>query len=153
VIPLAIAFRSDGFEFEQVARKGEVALLRKTKLFKGAPEENVEFDTFEVVIVQTMEAHQWRDGRVTPAHEYTPGDAQWGICGWSLQTRERGWEKFREVLAPPVPLERRFAAKSWSSSGLRGHGGRVRREFGPSRRGFHQGSPVSKDSRRISRRT
>jgi hypothetical protein len=104
--PLPIAFRSDGFEFEQLAREGDVALFRKTKIYKHSAraiknyrqEPIFHFETFEVVVVQKMEEHQWPNGDVTPAHEHMPHSEQWATHGWSLQTRERAREKFRELI-------------------------------------------------------
>ena len=79
MIPLPVAFRSCGFEFEQLARDGDVALFHKTELFKRPG--GIEFETFEVVIVQKMEEYQWPDGRITPAHEHMPGNELWGLSG------------------------------------------------------------------------
>ena len=106
MIKLPIAFRFDKFEFKQIAREGDVALFRKTKVYKRSSREIkryklapvFEFETFEVVIVQKMDEHQWPNGDVTPAHEYMPPSEEWGTLGWSLQTRERAWEKFRELV-------------------------------------------------------
>lgn len=82
-------FRSDGFDFTQLAREGDVVLLRKMK-------RNIE--TLEVVIVQKMEEHRWPNGDVTPAHEHMPKSELWGTAGWSLITLERAWQKFRELV-------------------------------------------------------
>ena len=100
MIPLPATFRSCGYEFNQLAREGDVALLPKTKLINSIPP--FEFETFEVVIVHKAREYQWPDGRITPAHENLPSDEKWGAQGWSLQTAERAWQKFNEVKANRV---------------------------------------------------
>ena len=105
MIPLATTFRSNGFDFVQIARKGDHAIFRKTK--PSLPL----FETFEVVVIQKMGEHKWPNGNVSPAHEYMPGRYEWGTKGWSCQTLERAREKLRELLfiaeltAPPSAEE------------------------------------------------
>jgi hypothetical protein len=101
VIPLATYFRSGGFDFKQLARERDVALFRKAKLFKR-PAGHIAFETFEVVIVQKMEEHEWPNGDIQPAHEHMPGEAQCGVYGWSLQDRESAWAKFRALRDEPA---------------------------------------------------
>jgi hypothetical protein len=87
-IPLATSFRSRGWEFTQIAREGKIAMFSKTKS---------DFETYEVIIIQEHEEHQWPKGDITPAHESYPGDETWGKYGWSLTTKDRAWEKFNEL--------------------------------------------------------
>ena len=84
-------FRSDGFEFEQLAREDDIALFRKTK-------PGLSFETFEVVIIRKYDEHLGPQGRLIKAGECMPSSSRWGEEGWSLQTRERAWEKFRELV-------------------------------------------------------
>ena len=86
---LPTQFRSDGFDFEQLAREGDIALFRKTK-----PE--ILTETFEVVVIQHYEERTIAENLIE-ASEAMPPTSQWGKLGWSLQTRERAWEKFREL--------------------------------------------------------
>jgi len=107
MIPLATTFRSNGFDFVQIAREGDHAIFRKTK--PSLPL----FETFEVVVIQKMGEHKWPNGNVSPAHEYMPGRYEWGTKGWSCQTLERAREKFRELLfiaelTAPLPAEENF---------------------------------------------
>lgn len=90
--PIATEFKHDKFDFHQIAREGGVALYRKSKQYPGKL-----FETFEVVIVQSMDEHTWPNGNVTPEHEYMPNSEQWGQLGWSLQTLDDAWDKFRKV--------------------------------------------------------
>ena len=53
MIRLPVTFRSEGFEFKQFARKGNVALFRKTKFLKRTNPPS-EFETFEVVVLHTL---------------------------------------------------------------------------------------------------
>lgn len=96
MIPLPIRFQSGNsphskihFDFKQLDRKGDVALFEKSK-----PNGN---KSWEVVIVQKMDEQEWPGGRVTPAHEHMPHSNHWGTLGWTLQTRERVFEKFNEI--------------------------------------------------------
>lgn len=89
MIPLPTKFRSKGFDFVQIAREGKHAIFRKTK-----PGYN--FEVFEVVVIQQMAEHTWPNGHFTPAHECMPGNEVRGKKGWTYQTQEGAWEKFRE---------------------------------------------------------
>ena len=87
-------FRSDDFDFRQIAREGDVALFRKTKQYPS-----LLLETFEVVIVRKMDDHIGPRGEMISAGEHMPRSEQWGTHGWSLQTLKRAWEKFHEVVA------------------------------------------------------
>ena len=92
MVPLATRFRKEGWDFVQIVREGDRAIFRKTK-------SGFAFETFEVVLIRKDPEHRWPNGIVTPEHERMPGDRQWGLYGFSCQTRERAWEKFRELAA------------------------------------------------------
>jgi hypothetical protein len=94
MIPLPIAFRSDGFDFSQIAREGILAIYRKSKTYQSG----FSFETFEVVRIQKMDDHQWPDGRIQLAHEHMPHSEQWGVNGFSLQSSNDAWNKFRQLL-------------------------------------------------------
>jgi hypothetical protein len=56
---LPTTFGSDGFEFQQLRREGDIAIFVKQKpAFR--------FVSYEVVIVQTRNAYTWPDGQTTP---------------------------------------------------------------------------------------
>ena len=84
---LPAEFRSDHFQFLQIAREGDIALFRKTK---------GKIETFEVVIIQHSPEKETPWGHAQES-ERMPSNEQWGSCGWSLQTLERAWEKFRSL--------------------------------------------------------
>ena len=89
---LPTIFRSDNFDFRQLAREGDVALFRKTKQYPS-----LLLETFEVVIVRKMDDHIGPRGEMISAGEHMPRSEQWGTHGWSLQTLDRAWEKFRAL--------------------------------------------------------
>ena len=54
MIPLATTFRSNGFDFVQIARESDYAIFRKTK--PSLPL----FETFEVVVIQKMRLRRFK---------------------------------------------------------------------------------------------
>jgi hypothetical protein len=94
ITPLPVAFRSGGFEFEQVEREGDIALFRKTKYYAGTGKR---FETFEVVRIQEMDEHQWPNGDISGPHEYMPASESWGIDGFSFQTGDEAMRRFEEL--------------------------------------------------------
>jgi hypothetical protein len=82
-------FKHGGFAFRQIAREGQVALFEKSK---------GRYVGWQVVIVQQWPERTWPDGTVSPPREAMPKDEQWGSLGWTCQTLERAWERFREAL-------------------------------------------------------
>lgn len=89
--PLALKFRIGGFEFEQIRRQGDVALLSKTK-----PSHT--HSTFEVVIIQVHPAEHIF-GRDRPQRESMPPSETWGTCGWSDSSLERAIFRFNWLVA------------------------------------------------------
>lgn len=87
--PLATTFRSKGFDYVQIAREGKHAIFRKKRI-------GHDYEVFEVVVVQDRKEHTWPNGLTSPAHEAMPGNEEWGVKGWTCQTKERAWEKLRE---------------------------------------------------------
>ena len=62
---LPTTFGSDGFNFQQLRREGDIAIFVKQKPpFK--------FKSYEVVIIQKRNAYTWPNGETTPAHEAMP---------------------------------------------------------------------------------
>ena len=84
---LPARFHSNGFAFEQIDRQGDIALFRKTK---------GNFETFEVVRIQHTPEGPTPWG-YSEGGERMPASEQWGTHGWSLQTRQRAFEKFGEL--------------------------------------------------------
>jgi hypothetical protein len=75
--PIDKKFSSHGFDFEQVARMGRVAVYRKQKGVRNI--------SFETVVLQRVADRTWPDGTTTPAHEAMPSDEQWGTYGFSYR--------------------------------------------------------------------
>jgi hypothetical protein len=88
---LPATFRSDGFDFQQLAREAMVVLLRKTK-----PQFSNE--SFEVVILHQSPAWINPQGNAVPAAECMPRNEKWGEQGWSYRDKEVAWAKFRCVV-------------------------------------------------------
>ena len=84
---LPTKFRSGGWDFKVLARRGRVALLSKTK-------PNLSRDLYEVVIIQERKAHVWPNGIESVAHEAMPCSEDWGVYGWTPFDEERAWELF-----------------------------------------------------------
>lgn len=84
-------FGSDGFDFHQLRREGDIAMLVKQK-------PTFSFRSYEVVIIQKRDAYTWPNGLTTPAHEAMPSSRDWGAYGWSYQTREDAEMRFKNLL-------------------------------------------------------
>jgi hypothetical protein len=50
---------------------------RKTKFLERTNPPS-EFETFEVVVIQEEDEHQWPNGIVSPPHERMPSSETWG---------------------------------------------------------------------------
>ena len=87
---LPTTFRSDGFDFEQLAREGDIAIFVKQKL-------PLRFKSYEVVIIQKRDAYTWPNGQTTPAHEAMPSSRDWGKYGWTYQTLEDAELRFKSL--------------------------------------------------------
>lgn len=89
---LPATFRSDGFDFTQIKRQGDVVLFEKTH-----PKHTVKH--YEVVIAQKRKAVTWPNGITTVAHESMPSSEQWGIYGWSPFDLPAALIRFQKALA------------------------------------------------------
>ena len=88
---LPTKFGSDGFNFEQLRREGDIAIFVKRKPpFK--------FKNYEVVIIQKRDAYIWPNGATTPAHEAMPSSRDWGKYGWTFQTLEDCESRFKTLV-------------------------------------------------------
>ena len=82
---LPTTFGSDGFDFEQLRREGDVAIFVKQK--PGLVCEYLaSCRSYEVVIIQKQDAYTWPNGLTTPAHEAMPSPRDWGKYGWTYPT-------------------------------------------------------------------
>lgn len=87
---LPTTFGSDGFDFQQLRREGDIALFVKHKL-------PFRFKSYEVVMIQKRNAYTWPDGQTTPAHEAMSSSRDWGTYGWTYQTFEDAESRFKKL--------------------------------------------------------
>lgn len=74
--PLPTSFKKDGFQFDQIERRGNLAIYRQ---HKG------KIEAFEVVKIKQRNA--WSAfGRNFPAAEHYPASESWGTDGFTLPT-------------------------------------------------------------------
>jgi hypothetical protein len=83
-------FTFDEYHFNQLARKGDVALFEKKK-------PNGCFG-YEVVVVQRHPAMTF-EGRKYPAREAMPPSTAWGVSGWTYMTLGDARRKFKDLVA------------------------------------------------------
>lgn len=101
--PFAQDFTYDQFQFHQIARIGDVALMAKRKWKHSR-------SNYEVVIIQHHPA-QIIHGHEYPARESMPPSESWGVLGWSYVTEESAVAKFNKLVCksvsspqtPPMP--------------------------------------------------
>lgn len=79
-------FRSDGFDFRQLKREGDVAMF-----VKGKPTHTRE--SYEVVIVQIVPT-KTICGREVLEHEAMPSASDWGVQGWSYMELSAANKRF-----------------------------------------------------------
>lgn len=92
--PLKTAFRSKGFDYRQIERKGDVAMFEQTK-------HGLSGKWFEVVIVQRHDAYEI-GGVMVAAAETMPSTSQWGKKGFTFRTQEAAERKFQQLSAASV---------------------------------------------------
>jgi|SRR5215467_5807322 len=76
MLPLAFPFERGGFRHELERREGEVCLVRRVNLETGSL-------YWEVVRLKRQVERAFA-GRVYPARERYPTDAEWGSAGWTF---------------------------------------------------------------------
>ncbi len=89
MIPLG-NFSKNGFHYELVTRHDDLAIY-KQRLRPGAG-----CLAFEVIRVKKVKECVMF-GKIIEAHESSPGNAEWGISGWTYPTLERARAKMREL--------------------------------------------------------
>jgi hypothetical protein len=88
--PLDLVFRVDGFQYRQIARKGDAAVY--TQRFHS----NTDV-CYEVVRIRRRPACILPSGGQCPAREVYPSSEQWGQDGWTLTTRDAAFAKLGEL--------------------------------------------------------
>jgi len=118
VKPLSESFKSDGFNFRQLYREGDIALFEKSKSERNRG--------YEVVRIQKREACL-AFGKLLPAREVMPSSERWGKDGWTYPDLTSAQAKFRErveaqeraALGTPRPKKRFSGAGCTAASGSR----------------------------------
>jgi hypothetical protein len=86
---LPTQFRSDGFDFRLIRRKGTVAMLAKQKPHHSRP-------SYEVIIIQKRPSERVF-GQNLPAREVMPASETWGTLGWSYIDRVCAEARFDQL--------------------------------------------------------
>jgi len=88
-LPALIAYGKNGFEFNLVVRRGDLAI------FKGVSRANGN-ESFELIRIQS---HNGREiaGKVCPPAEYPPSNEQWGSKGWTFTTLDLAESRMKEM--------------------------------------------------------
>jgi hypothetical protein len=81
-------FSKNGFEFEQLDRRGDLAIFRKHKKSRCV--------SYEVVRVQYHDAYEIA-GKQIEAGECYPSSESWGSCGFTLPTYEASLKKLADM--------------------------------------------------------
>jgi len=76
ILPQLVAYGKNGFEFNLVIRRGDLAI------FKGVSRANGN-ETFELIKIQRHEGREIA-GKVFPPAEFPPSNEQWGSKGFSF---------------------------------------------------------------------
>jgi hypothetical protein len=92
--PLGNTYRKNGFHYELVKRRGDIALFRQCY----APGDGG--FAYEVIIVQKDPERVIADVTI-PAHERAPGNEEFGKKGWAYVSRERAEAKMTELMKTP----------------------------------------------------
>jgi hypothetical protein len=89
--PLPTRFRHNGFDYRQIARKGDAAIYEQR--WTGCPDTAV---GFEVIRVRRREGFRIGGRFVQPADVY-PKSELWGVDGFTVTDRNSAWDKFFEI--------------------------------------------------------
>lgn len=91
LLPTKLTF--DGFNLQQIAREGDLAIYRQSKPGKS--------EAFEVVRIQSHGEATIPNGdgtfREVEAGESYPKSHRWGTGGWTLRTEEDAFAKFNAL--------------------------------------------------------
>jgi hypothetical protein len=90
--PLPTRFRRDGFNYRQIARKGDAAIYEQT--WSSCPEPSV---CYEVIRIRRRDGFQIGVRRVEPAEIYPNSDA-WGVDGFTFTDKDAAFAKLRELV-------------------------------------------------------
>lgn len=88
--PLKTSFRSKGFDYRQIERKGDVAMFAQTK-------PGLLHTWYEVVLVQRHDEYEIGGTKVEAA-ETMPSTSQWGRLGWTYRDEKSAKVRFDELV-------------------------------------------------------
>ena len=87
---LAKAFTLGGFGYRQIAREGNWAIYEQ----RWPGSENL---CYEIIRIRREEATTFPSGRSYPAREVYPSSEAWGVDGFTVNDRNKAWDKFSEI--------------------------------------------------------
>ena len=95
---LETSFTSHGFEFKQIHREADLAIYKKWK-----PEH--ETHGFEVIRIKRHNGYTIAGNYCPPAEMY-PSNEQWGVLGFTCQTKEDSYKKLDKMKAEAEESEK-----------------------------------------------
>ena len=98
--PLPARFRHNGFDYRQIARKGNAAIYEQR--WTGCAEPSV---CYEVIRIRRRDGFQISEKFIEPYEVYPNSDA-WGVDGFTFTDRNKAWDKFFEI-SPEEPARKR----------------------------------------------
>jgi hypothetical protein len=89
--PLPARFRHNGFDYRQIARKGDAAIYEQR--WTGCAEPSV---CYEVIRIRRRDGFQISEKFIEPYEVYPNSDA-WGVDGFTFTDRNKAFDKFFEI--------------------------------------------------------
>ena len=89
--PLPARFRHNGFDYRQIARKGDAAIYKQR--WTGCEEPDV---CYEVIRIRRRDGFQISEKFIEP-YEIYPNSGAWGVDGFTFTDRTKAWDKFFEI--------------------------------------------------------
>jgi hypothetical protein len=89
--PLAVEFRSGGFNCRQIAREGDGAIYEQTWSSCANPSVS-----YEVIRIRRREGFEI-DGRFVEPAEVYPGSDAWSVDGFTFTDKDAAFAKLREL--------------------------------------------------------
>lgn len=95
----ATQFQRNGFDFQQLERRGDVAIFLQSKGGRSV--------AFEVVRIRVAPPHRFQDGRELPEREVYPSSEHWGLYGFTCETLERAKALMHALTeCPPLSIRK-----------------------------------------------
>ena len=97
MINLPPTFRKNGFDYEILQRKNNIAILKKTR--QTAEGLIIGYETIKVLVMNNITTPQ---GNFYPAHEVIPSNEQFGSSGWDYEHYENALNKFNILIKKEI---------------------------------------------------